>query len=400
MDLSAAIYINNVDSYSWEQKNETTQGTQDIQDNSWGYNISNNSVTDWALLHYGTSGHFTAHSGEIIETGDGVITDESAQSEATSDSSKVAVWFNVQFDIGDNIEFIPGIRYDRFTIKSPNAIGLDEEPLLRDGRTEQRVSKSLSALYHLNDNVQFFASYAQAINNPRNGELFTSGRGFKPNPELKSERADNKELGIVFDYQDVFGSEDTLVTRVNVFQNDIKDFITDIYSEEYEDGEKVNIGEAQLKGFEITTSYRLNDLDLLASYGRTRGIDKNTGWYLTEIPSDKINAMVNYHVSDQLSAGTSLTYAFSHDAVPTKQLSTDGEEDIPAEGFGTWFTMDLFATYQPQSMSGLITKLSVTNLFDRGYAQRTDYERNGDPKAAAEYFEEGRSINLSLSYIF
>jgi len=62
--------------------------------------------------------------------------------------------------------------------------------------------------------------------------------------------------------------------------------------------------------------------------------------------------------------------------------------------------MDVFATYQAQSMPGLTTKLSVTNLFDRGYAQRADYEKNGDPKPAAEYFEEGRSVNLSVSYIF
>jgi len=404
LDISASIYLNNVDSFSWEEKRDDVEGIQDIQDNSWGYNISNNSLTDAGLVHFGTSGHFTDHSGLTADsngvTGE-LIEDDSSTSEASTTSVKLGAWVNFQIPVGDSFEIIPGLRYDSFNIKSSNAIGLEGEPLLREGRTESRVSKSLNAVYHLNDNLKFFASYAEALNNPRNGELFTSGRGFKPNPNLKSERADNKELGVVFDYQGVFSNADTLVTRINVFQNDIKDFISDIYSVEWPDGEKVNIGQAQLKGFEITSSYQLDDLDLSASYGRTRGIDKNTGWYLSEMPSDKINMIANYKFSDQLSAGTSATLAFSHDAVPTKQLvEGGGYEEIPAAGFGSWFAMDIFATYQPTSIKGLTTKLSVTNLFDRGYAQRLDFERNGEAKNPVEFYEEGRSINLAISYVF
>jgi hemoglobin/transferrin/lactoferrin receptor protein len=404
LDLQASLYFNSVDSFSWEEERNNTQGTQDILDQSWGYNVSNNSLMNFGLLHYGTSGDFTAHSGEIIKseqsTGE-VIEDDSAASEATSDAIKLATWLNVQLPVGDYFEVIPGIRYDSFYIESSNAIGVDGEPLLRDGRTETRISKSLNMIYHFNDEIKFFASYAEALNNPSNGALFTSGRGFKPNPELKSERADNKELGVVFDYQSVFVTNDSLVTRVNIFQNDIKDFITDIYSEDWPDGEKVNIGEAQLKGFEITTSYLIEDWDFSASYGQTRGIDKNTGWYLSDMPSDKINLISNYQVNEELTIGTSATFAFTHDNVPTQQLVEGGGiEEIPAEGFGSWFTMDIFTTYQPKAISGLTTNLSITNLFDRGYAQRMDYERNGEPKNPVEFYEEGRSINLKISYAF
>jgi len=403
-DLQASLYVNSVDSFSWEDEGNNEQGTQDILDQSWGYNVSNNSLTNFGLLHYGTSGHFTAHSGEIIKsdqtTGE-IIEDDSAASEASSDVIKLATWLNVQLPIGDSFEVIPGVRYDSFYIESSNAIGLDGEPLLRDGRTETRVSKSLNMIYHFNDEIKFFASYAEALNNPGNGELFTSGRGFKPNPELKSERADNKELGVVFDYQSVFANNDSLVTRVNVFQNDIKDFITDIYSAEWPDGEKVNIGEAQLKGFEITTSYLIEDWAFSASYGQTRGIDKNTGWYLAEMPSDKINLISNYQVNEELTIGASATLAFTHDKVPTQQVVEGGEvEEIPAEGFGSWFAMDIFTTYQPKAINGLTANLSITNLFDRGYAQRMDYERNGEPKNPVEFYEEGRSINLKISYSF
>lgn len=59
IDLSAALYLNNVDSYSWEEKGDNVQGTQD---NSWDYSISNNSDTELGLIHFGMSGHFTAHS--------------------------------------------------------------------------------------------------------------------------------------------------------------------------------------------------------------------------------------------------------------------------------------------------------------------------------------------------
>lgn len=404
LDLQASLYFNNVDSFSWEEENNNSQGTQDIQDKSWGYNLSNNSLTNFGLLHYGTSGNFTSHSGEIIKsdrtTGE-IIEDESAASEASSDEVKLATWLNVQLPIGDSFEVIPGIRYDSFYIESSNAIGLDGEPLLRDGRTETRVSKSLNILYHFTDEIKFFASYAEALNPPSNGELFTSGRGFKPNPELKSERADNQELGVVFDYQGVFSGGDSWVSRINVFQNDIKDFITDIYSSEWPDGEKVNVGEAQLKGFEVSTNYQIDDWDLSASYGQTRGIDKNTGWYLSEMPSDKINLVSNYQVNEELSIGTSAIFAFTHDKAPTQQLVEGGGiEEIPAEGFGSWFTIDIFTTYKPIVISGLTANLSITNLFDRGYAQRMDYERNGSAKNPVEFYEEGRSINLKVSYAF
>jgi len=404
VDLQASIYFNYVDSFTWEDEGDNVEGIQDIQDESWGYNIGNNSLTDFGLLHYGTSGHFTTHTGAIIKsdstTGE-IIEDESAGSEASSKARKLAGWVNVQVPLGESFEVIPGIRYDSFYIESSNAIGLDGEPLLRDGRTETRVSKSLNVIYNFTDEIKFFASYAEAINNPRDGELFTSGRGFKPNPELKSERADNKELGVVFDYQSIFSEGDSWVSRVNIFQNDIKDFITDIYSTEWPDGEKVNIGQAQLKGFEVSTNYRLGDWDLSASYGQTRGIDKNTGWYLQSMPSDKINLISNYTFSEELIIGTSATFAFKHDNVPTEQLiEGGGSEEIPAEGFSSWFTMDIFGTYEPKSVSGLTVKLSATNLFDRGYAQRIVYEKNGDPKAPIEFYEEGRSINVKMSYAF
>jgi len=404
VDLQASIYFNYVDSFTWEDEGDNVEGIQDIQDESWGYSIANNSLTNFGLLHYGTSGHFTTHTGAIIKsdstTGE-IIEDESAGSEASSKARKLAGWVNVQVPLGDSFEVIPGIRYDSFYIESSNAIGLDGEPLLRDGRTETRVSKSLNVIYNFTDEIKFFASYAEAINNPRDGELFTSGRGFKPNPELKSERADNKELGVVFDYQSIFSEGDSWVSRVNIFQNDIKDFITDIYSTEWPDGEKVNIGQAQLKGFEVSTNYRIGDWDLSASYGQTRGIDKNTGWYLQSMPSDKINLISNYTFSEELIIGTSATFAFKHDNVPTEQLiEGGGSEEIPAEGFSSWFTMDIFGTYEPKAVSGLTVKLSATNLFDRGYAQRMEYEKNGDPKAPLEFYEEGRSINLNVSYAF
>lgn len=404
VDLQASVYFNSVDSFTWEEERGNTEGTQDIQDESWGYNIANNSLTDFGLLHYGTSGHFTTHTGKILktdaDTGE-IIEDESAGSEASSKSNKLGAWVNMQLPLGDSFEVIPGIRYDSFYVESSNAIGLDGQPLLRQGRTETRASKSLNVIYNLNDEIKFFASYAEALNAPGNGSLFTSGRGFKPNPGLKSERADNKELGVVFDYQSIFFEGDSWVSRVNIFQNDIKDFITDIYSTEWPDGEKVNIGQAQLKGFEVSTNYRLGDWDLSASYGQTRGIDKNTGWYLTDMPSDKINLISNYNVNDELLFGTSATFAFTHDKTPTQQVIEGGEiEDIPSEGVGSWFTMDIFSTYEPKKVQGLKVNLSITNLFDRGYAQRMDFERNGDPKNPIEFYEEGRSINVKMSYAF
>ncbi|MGB1298543.1 MAG: TonB-dependent receptor domain-containing protein [Psychrobium sp.] len=403
VDLNASFYINYVDSFSWEDEGNNEQGTQDIQDNSIGFTISNDSITDVGLAHYGVSGHFTSHKGEVIlsdQTTGAIIEDESAASEASSKSRKLATWVNLQIPVTERLNVIPGIRYDSFYIESSNAIGLDGEPLLRDGRTESRVSMSLNGVYELSSDVKLFASFAQALNPPSNGALFTSGRGFKPNPNLKSERADNKEVGIVFDNYNVFSDTDSLVTRINVFQNDIKDYIADLYSTEWPDGEKVNLGQVSLKGFEISTSYQLNDWDLAASYARTRGRDSNTGFALAEMPSDKINLQTNYALNREWSLGSVTTFAFKHNHAPTQQISDKGVEDIPNEGSNTWFAMDVFASYKPASIKGLSARLSVTNLFDKEYANRLKFERDGSLAAKEEFYEEGRSVNLTVSYQF
>lgn len=403
VDLNAAFYINYVDSFSWEDEGNNEQGTQDIQDNSIGFTISNDSATDLGLVHYGVSGHFTTHNGEVIKSDQitgVIIEDESAASEASSKSRKLATWVNLQVPVTDRLNVIPGIRYDSFYIESSNAIGLNGEPLLRDGRTESRVSMSLNGVYEVSSDVKLFASFAQALNPPSDGHLFTSGRGFKPNPNLKSERADNKEVGIVFDNYHVFSSSDTLVTRINIFKNDIKDYIADLYSTEWPDGEKVNLGQVSLKGFEISTSYQLNDWELNASYARTRGRDSNTGFSLAEIPSDKVNLQTNFALNQEWSLGSVATFAFKHNHAPTQQVSDKGLEDIPNEGSNTWFAMDVFANYQPVTVKGLSVRLSVTNLFDKEYANRLEFERDGSLSPKESFYEEGRSVNLALSYQF
>lgn len=408
LNLSASLYYNGVDSYGAEQ-GRSAEEIQDITDTSIGFNVSNDSIftvtTIDTLLHYGVSGHFTEHDGHIyskdFETGD--ITDDSATNEATTSSRKLAAWMNYQIPITESLELIPGLRYDQFYIESSNAIDATGQPLLRDGRTESRLSKSINLNYYLTDDITLFASYAEALNAPQNGELFTSGRGFKPNPNLKSERADNKEIGIVWDTQDMFSDDDSLTTRINIFRNDIKDYIGTAYTDNqnYPDGVKVNIGEARLEGFEFVSNYSLNDWNMSLSYGQTRGTDMSTGWYLADIPSDKFNFNIDKEISDSLRLGTKATYALTHDNVPTQQLGKNGVvEEIPAAGFDAWFTMDLYATYSPASVDGLVTRLSVTNLFDTAYAHQMDFERDGSEKPASEYYEEGRSINIQVSYQF
>lgn len=408
LDFSASVYINNVDSYSWEGDLEE-QSVQDIQDNSFGFSLANNSVVDLGgmstVLHYGAMGHMTDHDGYvydvIVETGE--LIDGSSTDEASTKSHKLAGWFNAQIALTEQWELIPGIRYDRFYIESSNAVDANGNPLLRDGRTESRWSKSLSTNYYLNDSLTLFASYAEALTAPRNGELFTSGRGFKPNPYLKSERSDNKELGLLWQTDHLWAEQDNFTARLNLFRNDIKDYIGTAYTDNdnYPDGVKVNIGEARLEGIELVTAYQLAQWSLELSYGQVRGTDETTGWYLTEMPSDKIQLAVDYDWSDELTVGGHYTYAFEHDKVPTQQFGEGGViENIPPERADAWMTLDLYSRYEPRRVPGLGLSLSVTNLFDESYYLRPKFERNGSLASPLEFFEEGRSINLKLDYRF
>jgi hemoglobin/transferrin/lactoferrin receptor protein len=407
LDFNANVYINQVDTYTREYTDETkatTSDTQKIADDSYGFMLTNNSLLNGpfeeTLLHYGLSGHFTTHDGEVGTLDNGSWVDESAQSEPSAKSHQLASWINAQMLLGNGFTLIPSLRYDEFYVESSNA-EFEGEALLRDGRTENQLSTGLRLNQEINEKLNLFVAYDEALTAPGLSELFTSGRGFKPNPNLKSERSQNKEIGFTFNCGSVITHDDSLLAKINVFQNDIKDYIgTDYTDPAYKDGVKVNRDEIRLRGGEILTQYRYESWDVSASYGMTIGEDLTTGEYLSDMPSDKFVVSIENQLSDEWRLSGKATHALKRHRVPTTQIDRNGDTEIIPEderqSVSAWTTVDLYAEYIPAQLQDMTLSMSVTNLFDEAYA----LQNNSRADTKAEYYEEGRSLNIDLSYNF
>lgn len=407
LDITANIYMNNVDTltneYSDASESQLTD-VQDITDDSYGFSISNNSSTvlSWSelVLHYGASAHFTTHKGNVRTYENDQWVDESATNEPSAKSNLYGVWLNSQFYFDNGLEISPKLRYDQFYVESSNAI-LNGDPILRNGRTEDQWSFGLRAEYEIFEQFSVFAAFDEALTPPRLSQLFTSGRGFKPNPNLKSERSQNKEIGGIYLVDNLLSHSDVLKLKANIFQNDIKDYIGTDYSDPaYKDGVKVNRDDVRLTGGELIGEYQREQWAATLSYSMTIGKDQKTDLYLSDMPADKLVATFDHNISNEWMLGTAITHAFKLHRVPTASISTGGvlepiEED-KQDSVPSWTTVDLYAEYVPQQLSDLTLTASITNLFDEAYALKND--SRADTKA--EYYEEGRSINLNIAYQF
>lgn len=407
LDLAGTVYINNVKTLTNEYTDAAETAltdVQDISDDSVGLSITNDSVflASWAdvLLHYGVSSHFTDHKGNVRTLDNGSWVDESSTNEPSAKSHLHSLWFNTQFTLSNGLEISPKIRYDQFYVESSNAV-FDGEDILREGRTEEQWSTGIRAQYEITADTIVFAAFDEALTPPRLSQLFTSGRGFKPNPNLKSERSQNKEVGILQTFRDVMNSDDQIVLKANIFQNDIKDYIGTDYSDPaYNDGVKVNRDDVRLTGIEFVTEYSSDNWFASLGYSMTVGKDKKTDLYLSDMPADKLVLDLNRQLSHEWLAGTTLTHALKLHRVPTAETTSGGTlEPITAEDQDTvpsWTTIDLYTQYQPSQVDNLLLTASVSNLFDQAYALKNDTRASSQ----AEYYEEGRSINLDLQYKF
>jgi len=407
LDLAGSVYVNNVKTITNEYTDsaETTlSDVQDITDDSIGLSITNDSVllTSWGdtLLHYGASTHFTDHKGNVRTYENGAWVDESSTNEPSAKSHLHSLWFNTQFTLNNGLEISPKIRYDQFYVESSNAI-FDGEDILREGRTEEQWSAGIRAQYQFANDTIVFVAFDEALTPPRLSQLFTSGRGFKPNPNLKSERSQNKEVGILQSLRNVISQDDQFVFKANIFQNDIKDYIGTDYSDPaYKDGVKVNRDDVRLTGGELVSEYTGQHWYVSFSYSMTIGKDQTTDLYLADMPADKFVLDLNRQLNQEWMAGTTITHALKLSRVPTAETASGGTlQPIATEDQDTvpsWTTVDLYAQYQPSQLDNLLLTASVTNLFDEAYALKNDTRAS----SKAEYYEEGRSINLDLQYKF
>ncbi|WP_417613956.1 TonB-dependent hemoglobin/transferrin/lactoferrin family receptor [Oceanisphaera sp.] len=372
VDLEVSLFRNKteVDEY------RVSANQQDSTDyRTLGMNLVNRSTLDWGRLTYGVDGFQDKSQGQRSGANRPIPADGRTR--------VMGGFLQAELPLADDWALTPGVRYDHFETEARN---------IRDSqRSDDEWSKSLALSWQASNWLQLIARYDEAFRAPTSEELYSTGTHFViggplvntfiSNPDLKPEKAKNKELMARMRFSGLLAAEDSLQVNASLFENKVTDFIEQQVIMDFRnmvfESRYLNVQNAELQGGELAMDYRWQDLELGVSYGRTMAKDQNTGRALEGIPADKWVASVGYWLWDrQLKLGARATYA---DSVSAESAEYDDYSllDVGAHWYGRG------------GLDGIELGLTVDNLTDRHYR-----------RAFSELYEAGRNVKLNALYRF
>ncbi|MGB1558388.1 MAG: TonB-dependent receptor domain-containing protein, partial [Oceanococcaceae bacterium] len=147
-----------------------------------------------------------------------------------AEQTNYGIYVQEEFRPWPGLNVVGGVRYDRYQSRPGQNIEAEEVD-------EDAISPQLGATWDLGAGLSLAALYGEAFRAPSLRESYSFGQHFLDNefvinPDLKPERAANKELSLRFHGQP-FGL-DHLGASLTVFQNDIRDFMELIVTVEVE----------------------------------------------------------------------------------------------------------------------------------------------------------------------
>jgi hemoglobin/transferrin/lactoferrin receptor protein len=281
-------------------------------------------------------------------------------------------------------EFISAVRFDQYRLEGGGAE--------TDGN---RVSPKFTVGITPLKGFQPYVTYAEGYRAPAVSETLVAGLHpvvfapftFIQNPSLKPEVGKTKEVGINLKYDNIFTANDAFRGKVNVYRNEVDDFI-DLASvpgavgaggvacptpagtpnptppnipffgcEQYQ-----NIANARLQGGEFETMYDSGKwfAGLAGSHVRGKNVDTNAP--LANVPPDFLTTTLGTRLSDRL------TISARWQAVAAKKA-----EDIPTDrGFSVFAptrSYDIVNLYLGYKINQNATAaLAVENLLNEQYS--------------------------------
>jgi len=319
--------------------------------------------------------------------------DGAPRSSAPDGSQQViSAYLQDEILIGERLSLIPGIRFDDYSSKLDQGSAETNE--------DSAWSAKIGANLQVTDWLSLQASYNEAFRAPSPAELFVSGvhftcgRGcqnlFVPNPDLKPEKAHNKEIGLRLSQQDLLADGDRAGFRAAFFRNDVRDFIDRevIFTFRPIPGNpgpggvttQENVTDARLEGFEIEAVYDAPRWFAGLAYAQTRGDNETTGEPLASVQPDEWISRLGLRFPAQgLEIGARGRFIAAQDRVP------EGIE--PSERYNLY---DIWLTWRPtERLAGLSLDLGVDNLLDEDYTPYLSVLQG-----------PGRNIKATLSYSF
>jgi catecholate siderophore receptor len=278
--------------------------------------------------------------------------------DTVSNVESVSAYLQDQISLGEQVEIVTGVRYDRFTI---TGVDLQPNPDRPFARTDDKVSPRLGLIYKPRPNLSFYASYGQSFL-PRSGDQFLTLSTTQQN--LEPEEFINHELGTKWDILPDLNVTATLfrLDRTNATTPDpLNPMVT------------INVGKTRTEGVEFAVTGRLrSNWQVSGGYSwQDARLQGNDSVRLAQTPKQQFSLWNRYDVNRRLGFGLGLIHQASQFAAIRTSPSTTR---LPA------FTrVDAAVFYEISDPVQL--QLNIENLFDTTYFSDAHNNNNISPGA-------------------
>lgn len=297
----------------------------------------------------------------------------------------IAVFIEDAIELGDRFTLRPGVRYTDYGVDyvATNA---------SDNFTD--LSLGLAGEVRLTDGLTLLASYTELFQGPELAEPFIGAGGNKIiNPDLNAETGNTIEAGLRYSFD---AGDLTVNLGGNLFRTDLEGYIAEQSVPRSTTGETwdVNIGDAEIKGFEASANFQYGPLDILTTYAAS---DLDIEGALPGESIREIGDQLGYAISYDL-AGQNININFNGQIIMEKETVT-GKIKPSYDVHNVAMRWDA-----PLDVSGLSVTAGVDNLFDETYTSHAS--RTGasvHPVFGALVLndvEPGRNFKVTLAKIF
>lgn len=309
---------------------------------------------------------------------------------------KTGIYVQNEFIWDERLTIIPGMRIDWRSLTPGAGTGVTASS------SDIAFSPKIAAHYRFNENFAVFGSFAHTERFPVLDEVFStggSGSTFLPSLNLRKERANNYELGFAASSFDLVQDGDSAQLKVTGFFNDVRDLIDNNPAIRSSRAGPpvvnnlpgyVNIGRAQIYGFEIEGAYESEYVFARAGYSYVVGRDVATGAFLTSIAPHEFGLTIGGKIPEHdLRFGWKARFVAAPQDAARRSATTLPMGTAATSRHALAFNVhDLFLSWTPKqgTFRGWEAHLGVDNVFNANYKEFLHND-----------FAKGRTYKVSLS---
>ena len=278
--------------------------------------------------------------------------------ETVSTVDTVSAYIQDQISLGERIEIVAGLRYDRFRI---DGLDLQSSPDRPFARTDDKVSPRLGLIYKPQPNISVYGSYSQSFL-PRSGDQFLSLSTTQQN--LEPEAFTNHEVGVKWDLR-----RDLNVTAA-LFRLDRTNATT---PDPANPTVSINVGETRTEGLELAVTGRLApNWQISGGYAwQDARLQGNDSVRLAQTPRHQVSLWNRYDATRRLGFGLGVIHQSGQFAAIRTTPTTTRLPGFTRVDAAVFFRVT----------DAVDLQLNVENLFDTAYFSDAHNNFNISPGA-------------------